>query len=73
MSDRGHPRRRPGPAFDFREENGRWSIRDVRRDAAAVINGVPQTGLDLAEAEELTAVLNRLDAQRAARRAGQEG
>jgi hypothetical protein len=72
MTDRGHPRRL-GPFFDFREENGAWSIRDNRRGTVAVVNGVPQAGLGLSEAEELTAILNRIEAQRAARQAGRDG
>lgn len=77
-SERGHVRRRaasgraPGPFFDFRQENGAWSIRDTRQGTAAMLGGVPQVGLGLAEAEELTAILNRLEAQRAAAQAGRE-
>jgi hypothetical protein len=56
------------PFFDFHEANGRWSIHDTRTGAPAVINGKPQTGLSLSEADDLTAVLNRVELQQAAMR-----
>lgn len=67
MNHRAYPRRRPEPAsvYDCREENGRWSVHDTRRGKPVEIRGVPQVGLDLSEAEEISAILNRLEAQRA--------
>lgn len=82
MSDRGRYIRRGapasrivpggGPRFEFRQENGRWEIHDTRAGRAAELGGRPQIGLGLEEAEELTRILNRLDAQSAAAEAVRE-
>ena len=54
------------PFFDFYESNGSWSIRDNRVGGDAIVNNVAQTGLTLDEADDLTCVLNRVEAQIAA-------
>lgn len=75
MSDRVRARRRLAlreQIYDLREENGRWSIHDTRRGAPVEIGGVKQVGLDLSEAEEISAILNRLEAQRVIGQAARE-
>jgi hypothetical protein len=52
---------RPTPCFEFREENGVWAIYDNRSGGPVVLNGTAQTGLGLDEADDLTAVLNRVE------------
>lgn len=75
MSDRARARRRIAlreQIYDLREDNGRWTIHDTRRGAPVEIGGVPQVGLDLSEAEEISGILNRLEAQRAVGEAARE-
>ena len=55
-------------AYDFREEGGMWTVYDCQSGCAAVINGVPQIGLGLNEADDLAAILNRVESQRIASR-----
>jgi hypothetical protein len=47
------------PFYDFREERGTWTIYERGSGRPAVLNGRPQTGLDLNEADELASALNR--------------
>ena len=54
------------PSFDFYESNGSWSIRDNRVGEDAVLSVRAQSGLTLDEADDLTRVLNRVEAQTAA-------
>ncbi len=60
------------PFFDFHQNGTSWSIHDTDTGEPVVIDGRPQTGLNLDEADELTAVLNRVKWQAAALRAGRE-
>jgi hypothetical protein len=53
-------------SYDFREENGMWTVYNCQSRCAAVLNGVGQVGLGLNEADDITAVLNRVEIQRAA-------
>jgi hypothetical protein len=46
-------------AYEFREEQGAWTVVDLRTGRPAVLNGAPQTGLSLDEADDLAGVLNR--------------
>jgi hypothetical protein len=55
-------------AYDFREENGKWAVYNCESGCAAVLNGTPQVGLGLNEADDLTALLNRVATQRSASR-----
>jgi hypothetical protein len=50
-------------AYDFREEDGLWTVYECESGRAAVLHGVPQTGLGLNEADDLAAVLNRVAIQ----------
>lgn len=50
-------------AYDFREEDGLWTLYECESGHAAVLHGVPQTGLGLNEADDLAAVLNRVAIQ----------
>lgn len=79
MNDRGHDGRAtgtrafPGPFYECcKDGKGAWSIRDNRTGDAAVLNGRVQVGLDLDEADELAAILNRVEDKRAAERAARE-
>jgi hypothetical protein len=56
------------PCFEFREESGVWSIYDNRSGAAVVLNGMAQVGLGLDEADDLTALLNRVEERATATR-----
>ncbi len=58
MSDTLNPLQ-TGPTYEFREEHGAWTVYDTSTGRPAVLNGVPQTGLSLDEADDLAAVLNR--------------
>jgi hypothetical protein len=51
-------------AYDFREEHGKWTVYNCENGCAAVLNGTPQIGLGLNEADDLTALLNRVATQR---------
>jgi hypothetical protein len=50
-------------AYDFREEDGMWTVYVCQSRRAAVLNGVPQIGLGLNEADDLAAILNRVAIQ----------
>jgi hypothetical protein len=52
--------------YDFREENGMWTVYNCQSGSAAVLNGVPQAGLGLNEADDLAALLNRVKSQQVA-------
>jgi hypothetical protein len=60
-------------SYDFREENGTWMVYDCRSGYAAALNGVRLVGLGLNEADDIAAVLNRVETQRAASRISSEG
>ena len=62
--------RRPAlaPSYDFREESGTWTVHDRQSGCAAALNGVLQVGLGLNEADDLAAVLSRVELQRFASR-----
>jgi ABC-type transporter MlaC component len=38
-------RRSAAGSYDFREENGMWTVYNCQSGYAAVLNGVPQVGL----------------------------
>lgn len=59
-------------SYDFREENGMWTVYDCRSGYAAALNGVPQVGLGLNEADDVAAVLNRVETRRVASRISSE-
>ena len=50
----------PFAAFDYREEDDGWTVFDERAGEPAVLNGVPQTGLEIEEAHEIASALNRV-------------
>jgi hypothetical protein len=50
-------------AYDFRGEDGKWTVYACESGRAAVLHGAPQTGLGLNEADDLAAVLNRVTIQ----------
>jgi hypothetical protein len=60
-------------SYDFREENGKWTVYNCQSGYAAVLNGIPQVGLGLNEADDIAAVLNRVETQRAASPISYEG
>jgi hypothetical protein len=60
-------------SYDFREENGMWTVYNCQSRCVAVLNGAPQVGLGLNEADDIAAVLNRVEIQRAASRIANEG
>ena len=57
-----------GPTYDFREEGGSWTVYDCQSGCAAALNGTRQVGLGLNEANDLAAVLNRVELQRVSSR-----
>jgi hypothetical protein len=60
-------------SYDFREENETWMVYDCRTGYAAALNGVRQVGLGLNEADDIAAVLNRVETQSAASAISSEG
>jgi hypothetical protein len=62
--------RRPAlaPSYDVREESGTWTVYDCQSECAAALNGVLWVGLGLNEADDLAAVLSRVELQRFASR-----
>jgi hypothetical protein len=73
MSEMNQQNGTPVPFFDFRQENGKWSIYDNRSGARAVLNGAEQAGLSLEEADDLTSVLNRVEYRHAAAKSARDG
>jgi hypothetical protein len=51
----------PAATYDYREEGGTWIVYDRHSGNTAILNGTLQAGLELNEADELTAVLNRVE------------
>jgi hypothetical protein len=56
-------RRSTTRTYDFREEAGMWTVYNCQSGCPAVLNGVPQIGLALNEADDLADVLNRVAIQ----------
>ncbi|MFB0493219.1 hypothetical protein ABIE45_005805 [Methylobacterium sp. OAE515] len=46
--------------FDMRQDDEGWTVYNVRTDEPARVKGVSQTGLDIADADDLVDLLNRL-------------
>lgn len=44
--------------YDIRREVGGWSVFDIFTGETVVIEGVPQTGLDIQDADELAELLD---------------
>ena len=60
----------PSPTYDYREEGGTWIIYDRQSGNTATLNGMLQAGLELNEADELSAALNRVEKFRSFARRG---
>jgi hypothetical protein len=65
-------RRSTNRTYDFLQEGGTWTVYNCESGSPAVLNGVPQIGLGLNEADALAAVLNRVEIQLAASRMANE-
>ena len=46
--------------YDLREDSNGWTVFDVWTGQPAVIHGVPQTGLEVQDADEVAELLTRL-------------
>jgi hypothetical protein len=46
--------------YDMRQDDEGWTVYNVRTGEPARVKGVPQTGLDIADADDLVDLLNRL-------------
>ena len=46
--------------YDLREDSNGWTVFDVWTGQPAVIHGVPQTGLEVQDADEVADLLTRL-------------
>ena len=63
----------PSTTYDYREEAGTWMVYDRQSGDTAILNGTPQRGLELNEADELSAALNRVAKFRSFARRGARG
>jgi len=50
--------------YDMRPDDEGWTVYNVRTDEPARVKGVRQTGLDIADADDLVDLLNRLALQK---------
>lgn len=48
-----------GRRYDIREDREGWTVFDVFTGEPVVIHGVPQTGLDIQDADELAELLEK--------------
>ena len=48
-----------GRRYDIREDREGWTVIDVFTGEPVVIHGVPQTGLDIQDADELAELLEK--------------
>ena len=52
------------PAFDMRQDGEGWTVFVTATGEPALIDGVPQTGLDVQDADVMTEALNILQERR---------
>lgn len=50
--------------YDMRQDDEGWTVYNLRTDEPARVKGVAQTGLDIANADDLVDLLNRLALQK---------
>lgn len=51
--------------YDIREDDEGWTVYNMLTGETARVNGVPQTGLDIEVADDLTDLLDALERQKA--------
>lgn len=51
--------------YDIRKDPGGWTVLDTLTGQPAFLNNTPQTGLPLADADDLADLLSKLDAEAA--------